>query len=330
MGRIARHPSMPLLLLAIILSLGLSLCAKEFVIAPGHSFVTAEPDEAAAFLARPDQFTSAMGTLELCIRLKSAAPHTEAGYLRFAASTVLPWTQEDIDDVNVAIHKLQPKLAPIAAILPARTLLIKSTCDDEGGAAYTRGNAIILPAEFSYSATIISHELFHVITRANPGLREQLYGVIGFHHCNNIALPEQLSEKRLTNPDAFLNDFYIEAGSGTKKQPAVPVIYSSVPACDANTRETLLNCLALTFVCIEKKGDEWQPMTAGNKPVLMDADKIENLYDLVGKNTDYIIHPEEICADNFSYYVTGKKLLPSPKIPRYIYDILQKAARNRQ
>jgi hypothetical protein len=321
-----------LFLLTAFLTLALPCAATEFVIAPGHSIVLAEPNEAAAFLAKPDQFTAAMAPLELCIRLKSAAPHTEAGYLRFSASTVLPWSQQDIADVNVAIHKIQPKLTPVAAILPARILLIKSTCQDEGGAAYTRGNAIILPPDTFFGpspARFIAHELFHVITRANPGLRDELYGVIGFHHCNDIVLPEGLARTRLTNPDAFLNDYYIEVGSGEVKRQAVPVICASVSECDANSRETLLDCLTLTFLLIEKKGDKWQPWLVGDKPVLIDADKIENLYDQIGRNTDYIIHPEEICADNFSYAIVGKTWMRSPKIPKRIYEILQQAARNR-
>jgi hypothetical protein len=312
-----------------ILVLAVPCLGTEWAIAPGHSIALAEPNEAAAFLSRPDQFTAAMVPLELCIRLKNAAPHTEAGYLKFAASTVLPWTEQDVADVNVAIHKLTPKLASIAAILPARVLIIKSTCQDEGGAAYTRGNAIIFPGDSVNGWGLdrfIAHELFHVITRANPALREKLYGVIGFHPCNNIALPEELAEKRLTNPDAFLYDFYIETASGAKKQPVVPVIYSSVSACDANTRETLLDCLALTFVCIEKKDGKWQPTLTDGKPALVSADDVADLFDQIGRNTDYIIHPEEICAVNFSYYVTGKKLLPSPRLPKKLYDILLKAS----
>ena len=44
---------------------------------------------------------------------------------------------------------------------------------------------------------------------------------------------------------------------------------------------------------------------------------------IIGKNTEYIINPEEILADNFAYLVTQKKNLPNPEIIQKIAAILK-------
>ncbi len=34
----------------------------------------------------------------------------------------------------------------------------------------------------------------------------------------------------------------------------------------------------------------------------------------IGKNTNYIIHPDEVLADNFSYFITKRPNLPQPDL----------------
>jgi hypothetical protein len=80
-----------------------------------------------------------------------------------------------------------------------------------GNAAYTRANAIVFPeSELKKSRPnlpgMLSHELFHVLSRAQPDLRHRLYATIGFVPCNELEFPSELSSRKLTNPDAPLND----------------------------------------------------------------------------------------------------------------------------
>ena len=102
-------------------------------------------------------------------------------------------------------------------------LFIKTTGNEEGGAAYTRANAIVLP-EAEMTAPVekirktISHELFHVLSRANPDLREKLYAAIGFVKCDEVAFPLELKSRKLTNPDAPKNDHCILLQVGDKRQ----------------------------------------------------------------------------------------------------------------
>lgn len=42
----------------------------------------------------------------------------------------------------------------------------------------------------------------------------------------------------------------------------------------------------------------------------------------VGENTNYLIHPDEILADNFVLLVTGKKGVPSPEVVEKLGKVL--------
>ena len=50
------------------------------------------------------------------------------------------------------------------------------------------------------------------------------------------------------------------------------------------------------------------------KPVVYNFKEVSNFFEQVGKNTKYIIHPEEILADNFAFALMNKTGLPSQRI----------------
>lgn len=52
----------------------------------------------------------------------------------------------------------------------------------------------------------------------------------------------------------------------------------------------------------------------GNKPVIYNIKQVTEFFEQVGKNTQYIIHPEEILADNFAFAILNKTRLPNQDI----------------
>jgi len=51
-------------------------------------------------------------------------------------------------------------------------------------------------------------------------------------------------------------------------------------------------------------------------------DEVTNFFEQIGNHTKYIIDPEEITADNFAFWINGKKDLPRPEIVDKIRSIL--------
>ena len=52
------------------------------------------------------------------------------------------------------------------------------------------------------------------------------------------------------------------------------------------------------------------------------ANPVTGYTERIGGNTGYIIHPEEIMADNFVIAIRQKKDVPNPEIPAGVIDIL--------
>ena len=64
-------------------------------------------------------------------------------------------------------------------------------------------------------------------------------------------------------------------------------------------------------------------------PSLYDVDELGGFFEQVGENTDYIIHPDEILADNFAFLLTGAiggdevtQDIPNPEIPEALAEVL--------
>jgi hypothetical protein len=67
-------------------------------------------------------------------------------------------------------------------------------------------------------------------------------------------------------------------------------------------------------------------MYAGSQPRLVDFGQVSGFYEQVGRNTEYIIHPEEILADNFAMLVLADQDVPSPEILKKLQDVLTEKA----
>jgi Domain of unknown function (DUF4157) len=132
------------------------------------------------------------------------------------------------------VVSLAGKLARWNLPLPPTVVLIKTTGNEEGNAAYTRQNAIILSQHEAASANsdLLAHELFHVLSRHDAELRQRLYRVIGFLPIHEVRLPPALVPIKITNPDGVHNNFRIVVRSEGELLPVVPILYSSSPRYD--------------------------------------------------------------------------------------------------
>ena len=110
----------------------------------------------------------------------------------------------------------------LALPLPENIYFIKTSGREEGDAAYTRENAIVLPKSILASPEreiqrLLAHELFHISSRLHPKLTTTLYETIGFHYCGEVDMPPELASRKITNPDAPKNDFCINLEVGKEK-----------------------------------------------------------------------------------------------------------------
>jgi hypothetical protein len=286
----------------------------------GKRLVFATQDRACQLLSTPDEFSSRMSPFERLVRMKTAEEVSQAEFLAFAAQSGRAWLPGEIESIRGAVDIFRPAIKPYTDLLPHQVELVKTSGEEEGGAAYTRGSAIFLPqVRFERPESelpgLIVHELFHVITRLHPDVRDRLYSIIGYRRCTEIRLPGALAEREITNPDSAHNCHFIELDWLGKVHAFVPAIYSSTRHYDPSLGGNQFHYLVFRMLGVEEREREWYPTQYKNhKPQLVKLNQLGGFYEQVGRNTNYVVQPEEILASNFTLLILGQKDVPSPKI----------------
>lgn len=277
-----------------------------------------------------DTFIGALSRFDRQVRLQTDGEATEAALLEFLAREVVAWDDAATGNdpveattrtlITQSIERLRPKLESFRIPLPKTVLLVQVSGKEEANAAYTRGTAIMLPKPRIQKMKpdaldrLLLHELFHVLSRNAPELRRDLYRIIGFHVCDPMALPPAMADLKLTNPDAPLIDCRIELTDDGEACWAAPILYSSSATYDAVKKPPLFQYLTFRLMKLEEHDGRWRPLLKEGEPILIDPAQSKSFADQIGQNTKYIIHPDEVLADNFVFLVMQTEKLPSPEI----------------
>jgi hypothetical protein len=230
---------------------------------------------------------------------------------KLCRDAVRDWTEDEMRSMIAVCREVHRGAAATSpGWIPARWRFVKTDGTEESGAAYTRDDVIILPqSKLSTSdepnaryglAFLVAHETFHVISRAEPALRDRLYGLLGFRRIGPVAAPRQLAERLITNPDgpALEHALRIRTGDGVERDVA-PVIYSASERYAPEKGRSLFQYLRVGVFAIETN-DAGTKMIAGGEPSPQGiaAGDAEVFWRRLRRNTTYVIHPEEVVADN--------------------------------
>jgi len=296
----------------------------------GDTTVTfATADEGRKILTTRDDFIRALSPFDRAARVKAAGEVSEKDFLEFVGRSVLDWTEAEKASLVSALERLRAPFDRLALPWPKTICFIKTTGKEEGGAAYTRDQALILPqnmltANRPVSPRLVAHELFHILSRSNPVLRDRLYQAIGFVKCAEIELPAALRNRKITNPDAPANDRCIRVQIAGAEVWAVPIIFSRTERYDVERGGEFFFYMQSQLLLVDREGNSpnAKPMYAGSQPRLVEFGQVSGFYEQVGRNTQYIIHPEEILADNFAMLVMQDQNVPSPEVLKKLQDVL--------
>lgn len=298
--------------------------------------VFATTQEGRRILTDRDDFVQRLSTFDRSARLQTDQDVSEKAYLQFVSRHVLEWNAAEKKKIGSIFSAIRSRLDAYRQLIPQPIYLIKTTGKEEGGATYTRSNAIAMPQDKIRDTEkelikLICHECFHLISRKNPELRAQLYASIGFLISNEIVLPADLAPRKITNPDAPIINCAIRLTFKGKPGWFVPIIFSKTKTYEMHRGGTFFNYLNFRFMQVEKTGTAGgdQPSYHAVYPTrLARLKQVSGFFEQVGQNTQYIIHPEEILADNFMLLITGQKDLLSPEIPDKLRFVLDNACRD--
>ena len=245
-------------------------------------------------------------------------------YIDYSAEQVLALTPEEEQRVNDAMAWLKDLLERHGLRLPdpGPITFVKTTGQDALGAGYTSEGIIFLP-EFVYSAQtypedgfreFVMHEVSHCLSRLFPEYRAALYDLIHFTVLEqDIDVPEEIREQIIANPDVEHHNSY------------------ATFTIDGEKRDCYL--VFLTDSVFEKAGDSFfDGMYSGVVPLdgsrIYRVDEVDDFWEVVGRNTNYVEDPEELMATNFAYAIThldeGFEGFNSPEILEGIVTFLRR------
>lgn len=264
---------------------------------------------------------------------KSSA--TLEDYFQLIAQHILPWDGKSIQSITSCVEYINTQCINQLELLtfPSRIYIILTDGKDENNAAYCRNeNVIVIPQRMLNVAgihNIFIHELFHIWSkwRTNLATRNKLYASIGYHQIpveKPLEFPSNLLPIKISNPDApILMKYYINL---KKKDDASEKIYKCTPilhasqAFDINFASNLFQYLvATTLILDDITYEPLQPLQ------YLSYNQASNFYEQIGNNTFYIIHPEEILAENFVLWMTSMgnlEKLRTPDIVNKMNDII--------
>jgi hypothetical protein len=268
---------------------------------------------ASAILSAEDAYTARLSPFDRMLRLKSSVPVSTAEYFAHMAANGLEWTSADITKLTPVMQKLSVALADYRLPLPPTVLLVKTTGKEEVGAGHTRANAIVLPVHSLAEDDdtlffLLAHELFHVMTRHDPHFRSAAYAQVGFRQGQEVRLPAAIAPLQITNPDVPRHDSFITVRTGGQAVEATPVLLSRSAVLDPEIGDELDDYWTLRLLVVERTSPSGTlvPRMRNGAPVLLRLRDTTGYFDQIGRNTSYVIHAEEVLAENFAFMVTGE------------------------
>lgn len=279
-------------------------------------------------IVQDDDFSRSLSKFDLEVRVHNAEPTLE-NLNKFTQEQVLEWSdteKEELDSLikvisDIAIQK------EFHFILPDNIDFIKTTMEaNKGAGGYTRLNYIVLSQDVLLMSkeqlkSIIAHEIFHIISRYNPELREKFYSLIGFTVCNPIKITTDLKNYTIANPDAPNIDAYITLKDSLNNDVyCAMVLYSNRDY----TTGTLFEYLDVGLLKLVKSDNgTMTPFTENGEVKLYTLREVSNFIEQIGLNTQYVINPEEIIASNFELLFQANPTVRTPQLLQNIDNALK-------
>ncbi len=237
-------------------------------------------------------------------------------YKQFIAEQVLAFSKSDKQKMQSIFSDIQSTLKTIQIDLGLdEIVLIKTTGGGYGKQAYyTRENTIVIPESQLENTseelrTVMLHELFHIYSRYNTKAKEEIYKMIGFQPMSSDPVVDDpvLAQRLLLNPDGLATNSYITLSNGKGgEMQAVPLIYSTYDDYKPNVKDYFTYLKFDLYRLVEKDGKKI--VLSNGVSTDVDATYFNSFFESIADNTQYIIHPDEIMADNFMLMVNAYAL----------------------
>jgi hypothetical protein len=266
----------------------------------------ADLGRASHLLGHPDAWARQLSVFDIGIRLRTTQPTSLQDFLAFTADAGTGWAAQEQAALRPLVDELSNAMSGLNLHVP-NVELVQTTGQHEFMFAYTRERAIMLPQRFiPYVMTnprgayfLLAHEMFHILSRADPRLRDDLFALLGFRMVRRFEYPVELEERRFSNPDAFEYQHSVTVQTASGSADVLPILQSLLPLEEAILLPNFVRSDALDIVLLSVD-DTGQVLRDGNGNLITYNFGNTNWVPLMQRNTSYIIDPEEALADNFA------------------------------
>lgn len=284
-------------------------------------FVLLTSEQAATVVTTDEKegFFEKVVPLEMSIQLGESledAPRAQTlvTYKKMLQEDLVEFTAQERKVVTKILEKAMYMSRQVKADINLPTIKIIKTKGNYYGAGvyYTRDDAIIIPAPMvpqdsnqdnsGFLSTML-HEIFHIYSRYNTDKRDALYARLGFERLPNLELSDFLKTRVLYNPDGVDLRYAITVEKDGRAFKAVPVIYSQFKKFDSRRKE-FFSYLMFQLFEVQEIAGKW---TIVNENIGYGINEIDKFWQQVTENTQYNIHPDELCADNFVLLAKSKQ-----------------------
>ncbi len=279
----------------------------------------ADIHRAREILGRSDEWARQLSAFDRGVRLRTLEPTNTREFLEFVSGEAAAWTQDELVYWRSLVDQLSEALAGLNLDIPD-VFMVKTTGLEEFNAVYVRNRCIIFPkgriavaGDVRRDFFLLAHELFHLLSLEYPAWRDELYALLGFRRFPGLEYPAELEYRRLSNPiygSRYEYVLTVQAASGPVD--VTPAYQAAVPLEE--------------FIAISEGGVSMGAFFEAIDFVLLPVDTVtravlrdENGYPIVyqfgdtdwiermQRNSSYIIHPDELMAENFALLMEWRR-----------------------
>jgi hypothetical protein len=279
----------------------------------------ADIDRAREILGRSDEWARQLSAFDRGVRMRTTEPTNTRDFLDFISKSATAWTDDEQRYWQSLVDQLSEALEGLNLDIP-NVFMVKTTGLEEFNAVYVRNRSIIFPrarvgaaGDVRRDFFLLAHEVFHLLSLEHPARRDELYALLGFRRLAGLEYPAELEGRRLTNP-MYGSRYEYALAVQTASGPAdvTPAYQAAVPleefiAISEGGMIAGAFFEAVDFVLLPvdtrtraiRRDDSGYPITYR----FGDTDWIERMQ----RNSSYIIHPDELMAENFALLMEWRR-----------------------
>lgn len=282
------------------------------------NFTFIKKEEGKKLIVQHDSYIDNLTQLDLDCRCHKRGATLEE-YLSLCEDSVRDFSNEESSILEEVLCEIGSELKRRGMKVPyvEQINLVNTTMKEENNMlGYTRGNTIylgmkVLEGKDGLLERLLVHELFHIFTRLSPAFKKAMYDIIGYKVEDKFfEFPKSKHGQFISNPDVSNQVCFANLRLGTRQLDMIAVTFCPREYCGGDFR----SYFRPYFLPIDENR-EFMHDKAGRLMVIDPMLVLNSYLKHIGRNTRYIVNPEEALAENFVIAVLGTlRDLPNPEI----------------